>query len=98
KNTVTVAEGKEDATLYRKEAQLENIHWIAGTAPQIPLDCMARIRYRQPLQECLISMGTTRDMVPMLSVLFTNPQRAVTPGQACVFYDGEHMLGGGVII
>lgn len=90
-NTVVVAE-KEDAALYRRELQLENVHWISGEAPTFPLDCMARIRYRQPLQEVRVTVHSTQ-----CTVHFTDPQRAVTPGQACVFYDGKRMLGGGVI-
>ncbi|MDO8581367.1 MAG: tRNA 2-thiouridine(34) synthase MnmA [bacterium] len=105
KNKVTVAKGKDDAALYQKEMQLENVHWISNEASAFPLDCMTRIRYRQPLQEAKIDFSPLSKgdatCLPAgregVTVTFKQPQRAITSGQACVFYQGEHMLGGGVI-
>lgn len=91
-NRVIVAKGKDDRMLYRSTLELENVHWISRVAPKFPLDCTARIRYRQPLQEATITFHDSR-----FTIHFKLPQRAVTPGQACVFYNGESMLGGGVI-
>lgn len=53
---------------------------------------MARCRHRQALQPCRVRHDDDR-----LSVLFDQPQRALTPGQSVVLYDGAVCLGGGVI-
>ncbi len=97
-NTVTVASGNTNAALFKQELFARDFHWIARK-PVYPLACLARIRYRQPLQECTISEDGM--------VRFIKPQRAVAPGQSIVFYvpakgtakggSGETMLGGGVI-
>jgi tRNA-specific 2-thiouridylase len=58
----------------------------------LPLRCTAKTRYRQPDQDCVLEA----DGDP-LAVGFSQPQRAVTPGQSVVFYQGEECLGGGVI-
>lgn len=56
------------------------------------LRCQARIRHRQPLQDCVV-----RFEAETAHVEFAEPQRAVTPGQSIVFYDGEIVIGGGII-
>ncbi len=64
------------------------------TFPTSPtFSCTARIRHRQPVQACTIT-NIDPDSV---SVVFNEPQRAVTPGQSIVFYDGDEMIGGGII-
>ena len=61
--------------------------------PDVPLHVTARIRYRQPEQPCTVT-ATGPDTV---HVSFETPQRAITRGQAVVFYDGDTVLGGGTI-
>jgi tRNA-specific 2-thiouridylase len=71
----------------------ETAHWIAGTAPARVFDCTAQVRYRQHDEPCRVEVrddGT-------LDVRFAQAQRAVTPGQSLVLYDGEECLGGAVI-
>ena len=51
-----------------------------------------RIRYRQPLQDATVIMRSNG-----LYILFDSPQRGITPGQFAVWYDGDEMLGSGVI-
>lgn len=87
-NTVTVAEGSSHPALFRSALVARDLHWTAR-APHFPLSCSARIRYRQPVQACEVASDG--------SVTFSTPQRAIAPGQSIVFYDGEVMLGGGVI-
>ena len=53
-NTLMVAEGPNDNALFSKKLTVESINWISGNSPQLPLECEARIRYRQPLQFCRI--------------------------------------------
>ena len=68
-------------------------NWISGDVPGAPLRVTARIRYRQPEQPCTVT-ATGPDTV---HVSFETPQRAITRGQAVVFYDGDTVLGGGTI-
>jgi tRNA-uridine 2-sulfurtransferase len=70
------------------------LSWVAGTAPALPfVACRAKTRYRQPDQACaIVALETGR-----AQVVFEEPQRAVTPGQAVVFYQSEECLGGGTI-
>ena len=93
KNTLFVAEAKNKA-LFAGELTVRDLNWISGKTPKLPLKCSTRIRYRQPLQE-----GTVEKVVSSkLFVAFDKPQRAITPGQSAVFYKGEEMLGGGIIV
>lgn len=93
KNIVYVERGSEHPALYSDELIAVEETWVAETAPELPLRCRAKIRYRQADQECEIS----RDSQGRLLVRFTEPQRAVTPRQSVVFYDGDVCLGGAVI-
>lgn len=95
-NTIFVAEG-ENENLFANKLSIENINWISGKIPKLPLKCLARIRYRQPLQKCIISLVNNK-FNNSLSISFDTPQRAVTPGQSAVFYSAKgEMLGGGII-
>lgn len=89
RNIVYVVQGESHPTLYRKELKVKNPHWISGEAPQFPFRCAAQIRYRQTAAECVINAD--------LRVTFDKPQKAATPQQSIVFYDGDHCLGGGLI-
>lgn len=91
-NTLVVAQGADHPSLFHQRLKSSGVLWVSGVAPQTPLRCHAKIRYRQPDQGCVIT-GTGQDY----EVLFDQPQRAVTPGQSVVFYDGDICLGGGVI-
>ena len=69
------------------------LSWVGGTAPALPCACRAKTRYRQPDQACaIVALEAGR-----AHVVFEEPQRAVTPGQAVVFYQDEECLGGGTI-
>jgi len=93
-NTLVVAESPYDEKLFSSEITVSDISWIFGSPPRLPLQCEARIRYRQPLQSCRVVRVTISNR---LSVIFDEPQRAATPGQSVVFYQGDEMLGGGII-
>ena len=88
--------------LFEKTLTASNCNWFRK--PSTSYECRARIRYRQALQKCKIIFppyqgGTEGGLYTSecVSVEFDEPQRAVTPGQSIVFYDGEEMLGGGII-
>ena len=83
-------------SLFKSELTALQLNWFAK--PELPFTCKARIRYRQPFQECRVSsLPITKGEPEGVFVRFLNPQRAVTPGQSIVFYDGENVLGGGII-
>lgn len=89
-NTVTLG-GRDD--LFRDCADTEEFHWIAGEIPDGPVRCAVRLRSCQT-QRPATAFPTGGDTV---RIVFDEPQRAVTPGQAAVLYDGNTVLGGGVI-
>ncbi|MBI3421150.1 MAG: tRNA 2-thiouridine(34) synthase MnmA [Candidatus Sungbacteria bacterium] len=93
-NTLVVVEGPYDEKLFSSELTVSGVNWISGNAPEFPLACEARIRYRQQVQKCRIKKF---NKFKSLKVVFDEPQRAITPGQSIVFYKGDEMLGGGVI-
>ena len=88
----TVVLGRPD-DLMSDTAFVPQMHWISGQAPDSPVECRVKIRYRQPEQPALVT--PTADGGAHIS--FAVPQRAVTPGQAAVLYDGDVVLGGGTI-
>ncbi len=93
-NILYVAEGDKDKSLYKTTLFAKQAHWVSSKQPKFPLKCQARIRYRQPLSECVVKEEDKNT----LFVEFKNPQRAVAPGQSVVFYDNDIVLGGAIII
>jgi tRNA-specific 2-thiouridylase len=89
-NTVVV--GDEDL-LYARELTAHDINLIAVDQLARPTRCKVKIRYRQPEQWATAEQTGECS----LRILFDEPQRAITPGQAVVLYDGEYVLGGGLI-
>lgn len=68
-------------------------NWVSGQAPAGPIHAAAKVRYHQPDQPCVAtSLPDGR-----IRLEFADPQRAITPGQAAVLYDGDEVLGGGTI-
>ena len=91
-NVLVVAQGNQHPALFKTQLTATDVIWISGEPPTLPLTCHAKIRYRQADQPCEVSVSGTK-----VQVSFTTPQRAVTPGQSVVFYEGDICLGGGVI-
>ena len=87
-NVLIVGQGHDHPLLYAPALIAADVHWIAGTAPTLPLECQAKIRYRQPDQPCTVSAHDSG-----IRVTFSESQRAITPGQYVVFYKGEECLG-----
>lgn len=90
-NTVTV--GPESA-LYAREILVRHLNWISIESLSAPLRVRAKTRSRQREQEATLYPTASEDTVRLV---FDEPQRAVTPGQAAVFYDGITVVGGGTI-
>ena len=88
-NKVTLGTADE---LFRTVLWVSSVNFPSGDQPEGPLDVTAKVRYRAP---GALATLTTRGGTAQ--VTFKEPQRAITPGQAVVFYDGEHLLGGGII-
>ena len=94
KNRLLVAQGEDHPLLYSSRSIADEVTWV-GEAPVgegETLQCTARFRYRQPDQPVEVRLEDGR-----LQIRALTPQRAVTPGQSAVLYDGEICLGGGII-
>ncbi|MBB6735076.1 tRNA 2-thiouridine(34) synthase MnmA [Cohnella zeiphila] len=93
-NVLYVVQGDRHPSLYSTGLIASGVNWIRpGGDPAKPMRCTAKFRYRQPDQGVTVTAqedGTYR-------VDFDEPQKAITPGQAVVFYDGDVCLGGGTI-
>lgn len=91
KNEVVL--GREE-DLYSKELIAGRFNWISIEMPMGQIRCMAKVRYRAQEQPALAEAmpdGSVR-------IIFDEPVRAITPGQSAVLYDGEEVLGGGIIL
>ncbi|MBZ9538614.1 tRNA 2-thiouridine(34) synthase MnmA [Modicisalibacter tunisiensis] len=93
RNVLIVVQGKHHPLLYSDALTTEAMDWIAGQPPAAEARLTAKTRYRQTDVPCRMR---TRDDGGV-EVHFDEPQRAVTPGQSLVLYDGDVCLGGGVI-
>jgi len=102
KNLLIVTKNEKD--LYEKELICENVNWISGKEPKLPLKVKTKIRYRHQLAPATITKNLQSTIY---NLKFARPQRAITPGQSAVFYSsaeasakadrGQELLGGGII-
>jgi tRNA-specific 2-thiouridylase len=92
-NIVYLVQGTRHPALYCDGLVATEASWVSGTAPELPFRCRSKVRYRQPDQDCTI----TKIEDGKIHVVFDIPQRAVTPRQSIVFYDGDICLGGAMI-
>ena len=88
---IVVGRGPE---LFRAEVKVREINWISIAAPHQPLRAQVKIRNKHAAADATIYPSAKPENV---DIRFDEPQRAVTPGQGAVFYDGELVLGGGWI-
>ncbi len=79
-------------TLLKKKVLVRRLNWVSGKTPKNPTKATAKIRYRSP--EAIVSLHPNNTS---LIANFDQPQWAITPGQSIVFYDGDIILGGGII-
>lgn len=90
RNAVIVGEEKE---LYREEFFATDLNWISIEKLEEPIEVKVKIRYKSNETDCTVIPVSEERVI----VRFKEPQRAVTPGQASVFYDGDIVVGGGII-
>ncbi len=77
----------------QSECTVGRVNWVSISAPTAPIRASAQIRYRSP--------AVPANVIPLegdrMKLVFDEPQFSITPGQAAVFYDGDIVLGGGII-
>jgi tRNA-specific 2-thiouridylase len=92
-NQLIVAQGHQHDLLLKHFLVASQLHWVAGRAPADYFECSAKIRYRQQDEVCEVRISAKQHA----EVCFPQTQRAITPGQSIVFYQGDICLGGGII-
>ncbi|MDH3355518.1 MAG: tRNA 2-thiouridine(34) synthase MnmA [Chromatiales bacterium] len=93
-NVLIAVQGHDHPLLFSNQLTASQLHWVSDHPPETGRPITAKVRYRQGDQPCIITHISNNEIA---SVHFDEPQRAVTPGQSIVFYDGERCLGGGII-
>ena len=88
-NRIVLGHEKE---LYSQRLTAQKLAWVSGKAPREPITAQARIRYKSKEAEAVLFFRNDS-----VDVHFAQPQKAVTPGQAIVFYNAGEVLGGGII-
>ncbi|HEU5187635.1 MAG TPA: tRNA 2-thiouridine(34) synthase MnmA [Candidatus Saccharimonadales bacterium] len=88
KNTVYVTSDLNDDTLWQQTITLSHLHWI-DQSPEIGKEYLVRSRYRAPLVPAAFTSST--------ELRLAEPARAVTAGQSVVVYNGQTVLGGGIV-
>ncbi len=92
KNQVFVTTDLNDEALWLKKVRLNQVHWINGQ-PDLAKTYQVRLRYRAPLIDCRLELQG-EDLLVHLS----DAERAITAGQSAVIYDGDHVVGGGIVV
>jgi tRNA-specific 2-thiouridylase len=91
-DTATVVVGRDEET-FTKEFSVGEMNWVAWDPITEPREVMAKIRYRSTEQLAVLYP----DGPKRVRVVLKDPARAVTPGQSAVFYEGDGVIGGGII-
>ncbi len=93
-NVLFAEQGNDHPALFCWGLSASDVNWIREEIPSLPLNCEVQYRYNQ---DALPARVEQHPSGKGLVVWFESPQRAVAPGQAIVFYDGDECLGGGII-
>jgi len=92
-NVLYVGQGHDHPWLFSRRLRARQLSWVTGQPPGAGSRLTAKVRYRQPDQDCVVTASHGGELL----LEFAQPQRAVTAGQSVVLYDGESCLGGGII-
>ena len=92
-NVLYVGQGHDHPWLFSSELEAAALAWVTSEPPHAGALLSAKVRYRQPDQVCEVTAISPARM----TIRFEQAQRAVTPGQSVVLYDGDECLGGGII-
>ena len=95
KNEVYVTTDLQDERLWSEQLQLADLHWI-NNAPQPDQRHAVRTRYRAPLVQA--TRLTPQSTSTTLLIDLNEEIRAITPGQSTVIYDGDRVVGGGIVV
>lgn len=95
-NVLYVGQGYENEHLYATHMEASDIHWVDDVVSRYGMEfhCTAKFRYRQKDEGVTVKLSDDGQMVTVTS---DDPARAITPGQAVVFYDGDECLGSAII-
>ncbi|MGS2721308.1 tRNA 2-thiouridine(34) synthase MnmA [Paraglaciecola aestuariivivens] len=93
RNVLIVGQGADHPRLYSQGLIAKQLHWVDRQGPQQAIRCTVKTRYRQQDIPCLVTPTENGSV----EVKFDQGQKAVTPGQSAVFYQGSVCLGGGII-
>jgi tRNA-specific 2-thiouridylase len=91
KNEIILAQGQDHPALYADGLTAVELNWLKP-APTGTFKCKAKVRYRQAERPCTVTV-----IDQMVKVIFDQPERAMTPRQSIVFYEGDECIGGGII-
>ncbi len=94
-NTLYVVNNLNDSALFAQDFIINNVNWISGLKPEFPFDCEVVIRYRHKAVKCSVNFSKVGKKY---IVNLHEPQRAISPGQSAVFYRGDELIGGGIIV
>ncbi|MHC0035804.1 tRNA 2-thiouridine(34) synthase MnmA [Pseudoneobacillus sp. C159] len=93
RNVLYVGQGFHNDKLYSDSITATNVSWVSNSPKEQTFECTAKFRYRQEDHKVTVHLLDNNEV----RVVFAEPIRAVTPGQAAVFYNGDECLGGGTI-
>ncbi|WP_026670228.1 tRNA 2-thiouridine(34) synthase MnmA [Butyrivibrio sp. AE3006] len=92
KNQVVLSDNED---LFKTDLTVRDFHWITGEMPKGDVRCSVKIRYKHKEQPATVTLPEKEG--GMAHISFDEPQRAITAGQSAVLYDGDIVLGGGII-
>jgi len=100
KNILYVVDDFNDSFLFKKSFKLAHINWVSGVSPKFPFNCEVVIRYRHKSVKCNLDIfrkDSSKNNGKYIANL-EESQRAISSGQSAVFYQGDELVGGGIIL